>query len=117
MTLKNFYDTVGGNYTDVIRRLFDEEIVYEFLFRFANESIFDNLQQAIAIGNREEAFTLIHTFKGTCANMGLGSLYTSAVQLTEALRTDFSPEAPGLFEVLAADYQTVITGIQALQAK
>ena len=115
MTLKDFYNSVGGNYADVIQRLFDEEIVYEFLFRFTRESIFEKLQAAIEAGNQEEAFTLIHTFKGTCANMGLGKLYSSSVELTEALRTEFSSDAPALFRQVEADYLTVLKEIHSLQ--
>ena len=115
MNLKDFYQIIGGDYTDVVQRLCDEEIIYEFLLRFANEPIFDNLQHSISTENREEAFTLIHTFKGTCANMGFGNLYSSASELTEALRTDFSPKVHLLFETLASDYQDVIQGIQTLQ--
>ena len=115
MNLKDFYQMIGGDYADVVQRLCDEEIVYEFLLRFADEPIFDKLQHSISTKNREEAFALIHTFKGTCANMGFGNLYSSAAKLTEALRTDFSPKVHLLFETLEADYQVVIQGIQTLQ--
>lgn len=115
MTLNDFYQTVGGNYTDVLDRLCDEEIIYEFLCRFAKEPIFNQLQHAINTQNREDAFTLIHTFKGTCANMGLGNLYSSAAVLTEALRTEFSDQVFSLFDALTLDYQAVLTNIQNLK--
>ncbi|MBR5579660.1 MAG: Hpt domain-containing protein [Lachnospiraceae bacterium] len=115
MTLKDFYDSIGGSYDDVIRRLFDEEIIYEFLLRFAREPVFEKLQAAMEAGNQKEAFTLIHTFKGTCANMGLGRLYSSSVELTEALRAEFSSGAPILFKKVEADYYSVIKGIHSLQ--
>ena len=116
MTLKDFYDTVGGDYSEVLRRLCDDEIIYEFLFRFAEEPIFQKLQNALDTQNQKEAFTLIHTFKGTCLNMGLGSLYTSAVALTEALRSDISSDAPTLLHELAVTHQTVLDGIHSLKS-
>lgn len=117
MTLKDFYQSVGGDYSEVVRRLCDDEIIYEFLFRFAKEPIFQTLQHAIETQNQKEAFTIIHTFKGTCANMGLGTLYASAVQLTEALRSEISPEAPELFAALSANYQSVLNGIRSLKGE
>ena len=115
MTLKEFYDAVGGDYSNVMQRLCDEEFALEFLFRFADESLPERLKHAIDTKNREEAFTISHTLKGTCVNLGLSDLYASASKLTDALRTTFSPEVPALFDAFLQDYQRAIQGIRTLQ--
>ena len=117
MTLKEFYTALGGDYADVIERLHSEQIILKFLTRFVEDPIFDQLGQAMDEQNQKEAFALIHTFKGTAINMGLGNLAESAKQLTEAVRTEITPEAPALYEKLAKDYQDVLDGMHALQAK
>ena len=117
MSLEEFYASVGGDYADVIQRLCIEEIVVEFLLRFAEEPIMERLQKAIDARDQEEAFIISHTLKGTCINMGLGTLYSSASRLTEALRGEFRPEAPELFEALKRDHQDAVRGIRALQGK
>ena len=71
MKLEEFYASVGGDYEDVIQRLCIEEMVVEFLLRFAEEPILERLQKAIDERNQEEAFIISHTLKGTCINMGI----------------------------------------------
>lgn len=114
MTLKEFYHIIGGDYGDVIDRLCSETIVIKFLKRFSEDVILEQLEQEIAAGNQKEAFKLAHTFKGACVNMGVGILEESAKQLTEALREEFLPQVPSLFEKVKEDYMVVVKAIEGL---
>ena len=40
MTLKDFYDRIGGDYDDAIRRLMSDRIAQKFLLRFLFLSLF-----------------------------------------------------------------------------
>lgn len=115
MTLREFYSSVGGDYQDVIERLHSEEIVIKFLIRFMEDTLIRKLEKAVSEGNQPEAFTIIHTFKGTCINMGLGNLSKLSSEMTEALRTQFSSEVPALLEKVMQEYTITIERIHAMQ--
>lgn len=114
MTLKEFYSIISGDYANVIARLDNETIVIKFLKRFSEDDILEQLEQEIAAGNQKEAFKLAHSFKGACVNMGVGNLEESAKQLTEALRVEFLPQVPALFEKVKEDYKVVVNAIESL---
>lgn len=115
MTVKEFYNAQGGDYQDVIDRLHSEEIVLKFLVRLLDDPCFEKLKEAMAARDAKKAFSVVHTFKGTCINMGLGHLANAAKALTEAVRHEFSPEAPALFQTVAEAYESAMAGIRALR--
>ena len=115
MTLREFYGAVGGDYEDVIDRLHSEDIVLHFLQRFISDPVFDELQAAIDSGDQQKAFTIIHTFKGTCINLGLGNLTLAAQNLTEALRAALTADAATLLEELRQEYAAVVDGVKTLE--
>ena len=114
MTLREFYHIIHGDYEDVIQRLDSETIVIKFLKRFSKDVTLEQLEQEVAARNQKEAFELAHTFKGACVNMGVGILEESAKQLTEALREEFLPQVPSLFEKVKEDYKIVVKAIEGL---
>ena len=114
MTVKEFYNTISGDYEDVIYRLDSENIVNKFLKRLPKEILLEQLEKEIVSGNQKEAFKLAVTLKGTCLNMGLGILEESTKQLTEALRVGMNPQIPSLFKTVKKDYVVVIKAIEDL---
>ena len=64
MTLQEFYSVVGGDYQDAINRMMMESMLRKFLAKFPSDPSYANLEQALADGNREEAFRAAHTING-----------------------------------------------------
>lgn len=116
MTLQEFYTAIGGDYEGVLGRLMrNEKMVQKFVLKFLNDQSYETLIRAMEEENYEEAFRAAHTIKGVGQNLGFTKLFSSAGQLSEALRNGFTPEAPALAEEMKADYQQTVEAIRALQ--
>lgn len=116
MTLKECYDSFGGNYEEVLSRLMDDKRVQRFAFKFLNDTNFDTLCECMKNENYEDAFRAAHTIKGLCLNLGFERLRVSSDELTEALRNGKSEGAEALLEKVRADYTEVITALKEYQA-
>ena len=116
MTLQECYAALGGSYQDVLGRLPSERMVQKFVLKFLNDGSYDLLVRSMAEGNYAEAFRAAHTIKGVCQNLDFTRLYHSSSELSEALRSGFTPEAPALAERVAADYEQTVAAIRAFQA-
>ena len=68
MTFQEFYQTIGGDYNEVLARLSSERLVQKFVLKFPLDGSYDLLCSALETGNREEAFRAAHTIKGICQN-------------------------------------------------
>lgn len=118
MTLKEFYDKVGGNYADVIKRLGNESVAERFALKFLNDTTFENLENNIKEKSAKSAFLAAHTLKGVCINLGFDDLYKVAYELTEMLRDkddnyDFD-ECKVLFKDARHKYDIVTNAIKNL---
>lgn len=119
MSLQECYTELGGNYPDVIRRLFNEAMVKRFVLKFLDDQSFSNLSKAMETGEYSQAFIASHTIKGVCQNLSFTRLYESSHLLTEALRGDAPdiPEAQRLFVDVSRDYQITMDAIRRFQAE
>ncbi len=114
MTLTECYEKVGGNYEEVLGRLMNDMLIKKFLLKFLNDesykNIFDNLEKQ----NTKEAFRAAHTLKGICQNLGLGTLYKSSYDVTEALRDGKNEVTDEMLSKLKEDYEMTINVIESL---
>ena len=115
MTLQECYAAVGGSYEEVTQRLRSERIVQKFVIKFLADGSYDLLIRSMEEENYGEAFRAAHTIKGVCQNLSFTKLYESSNQLSEALRSGLSPEAPGLLEQVKEDYNQTVQAIRAFQ--
>ena len=114
MNLQEFYDIVGGNYSETVSRMMGEAMLRRFLLKFPADPNFDALEQAIAADDREAAFRAAHTIKGLCLNLGLGKLLYSAEVLTEALRNEMPGNVAELFAPLKENYELTLDAVLKL---
>ncbi len=112
MTLKQLYNSIGGDYDDVVKRLLSEELVSRFVVKFASDDSFSLLCEGMRNRNAEQAFRGSHTLKGVAQNLGFAALGKSAAELTEALRGRTFVGSDELFEKVKADYENVISAIE-----
>jgi len=68
---------IGGN-MDLYKRLLNQ---------FTSADHFTPLEQALSDGAHEEASRLVHTLKGTCANLSLSKLAASAADLEHKVKS------------------------------
>lgn len=115
MTLQECYAALGGDYDEVLGRLRSERMIQKFVLRFLEDKSYDLLCASMESGDYEEAFRAAHTIKGVCQNLAFTRLFESSNQLSEALRSGFTPEAPALAEQVGRDYQVTVEAIRAFQ--
>lgn len=116
MTIQECYTALGGNYEEVLGRLYSEALVKKFVVKFLADQSYQLLESSLKGGNYEEAFRAAHTLKGVTQNLGFIRLYESSHEITEALRTKDYDLAAQLFPRVEADYLQTAAAIQAFQA-
>lgn len=116
MTVQECYQNLGGDYSQVEKRLPSVSLIKRFITKFLDDGSFSELCQAMQAGQREQAFRAAHTLKGVCANLSFDRLGASANQLTELLRSegDGVPEGAALvFHAVEQDYALTVEAIRA----
>ena len=120
MTIQECYQMLGGDYDQVMARLPSAKMIERFVGLFLNDASYEQLCQAMAAGNRAEAFRAAHTLKGVSANLSFTKLMTSVSELTELLRPESAAIPAGadrLMETVRQDYETTVSAIRAYQGK
>lgn len=115
MTLKDCYAALGGDYQQVVGRLRSERLIQKFVLKFLNDGSYDLLCTSLEQKNYADAFRAAHTIKGVCQNLSFDRLLSSSSELSEALRSGWTPEAGPLAEQVKADYQQTVAAIRRFQ--
>lgn len=115
MTIEECYNKLGGSFEQAEKRLPSVSLIKRFVAKFPDDSSFSELCNAMQNGERADAFRAAHTLKGVCANLSFDRLFSSAEQLTEALRqeTEAIPQnAFSLLEDVKKDYELTVDTIR-----
>ena len=86
MDLREFYTKVGGDYDEVILRLGKEDRIVKYLIKFVESDPITEFDKALQNNSIEECFRALHSIKGMCLNLGLGTLGKSSSALCEEYR-------------------------------
>lgn len=118
MKLKEFYRQINGAYDDVLQRLLSEERVLRFVKKFAEDTTFDDLTDAVNSGRIDAIFLSAHTLKGISSTLGFTELNKTSSQLTEYLRNNDSPsmdEVHILYNEVKKSVQEICFYLRSLQ--
>lgn len=114
MDVRAAYESVGGDYDGVVRRLTSEVLVERFAGRFLEDQSFAKLKAALAEGDARGAFLAAHTLKGVCQNLGFTNLEGPASEICEALRgADEVGRAPELLAAVEEQYGRLVAALRA----
>ena len=86
MTIKELYQSIGGDYEGALRVLRVEKLVDKHIRRFAENDATERLVIAGETMDPAELFEAAHAMKGVCANLGLTLLSYEASGITEEFR-------------------------------
>lgn len=114
MTVKEFYEEVGGDYNEIMSRLKTEDRIIKFAGMFARDESYKTLVQALEAQDVDSAFRAAHTMKGMCQNMAFTRLLTSSQDITELLRAKDLESAKNMLGKVTEDYDLVMEGIKKL---
>ena len=116
MTAKEFYETIGQNYEEVLERLAGSEaLVLKFLKKFSTDKTYAALEEAMAAGEAEMIFRQAHTLKGGAANLGLKPLFEHTQVLVEITRHGGTEGIQEAFSKIKADYEEMIRLIDQVE--
>ena len=86
MTVQEFYDAVGGNYSEAMGRLMTEARVTKYVLKFAADDNYAKSLEALDAKNWEQLFLYTHNLKGVALNLCLGELGNAAATLCDMVR-------------------------------
>jgi HPt (histidine-containing phosphotransfer) domain-containing protein len=116
MTAKECYDAMGGDYSEILGRMGNDERVIRFLGKFLNDPSYEQLCVAMEIKNIPDAFRAAHTLKGVCKNLAITKLADSSSVLADLLRNreTYGEDIDPAFESVCQDYLQVKDCISTL---
>ena len=111
MTLQELYEKTGGDYEGALGRFRDEARLRRFALMFLQDDTMGQLRQAVACGDRDQAFRMAHTLKGLALNMSFDRLVASSSALTEQLRSGGDPVDETLYAAVVADHESLVEAL------
>lgn len=116
MTLKEFYEKVGGDYEDVCERLGGEQVVSSIVKMLQTDRHYERCKQALMAGDADAAFCAAHALKGICLNLDIRHLQEDASALTDVLREGSRDmeKVPAAFSALQSCYLDTVDALKEL---
>lgn len=88
MTTREFYESIGASYDNVLVRFGSEKMITKFAKRFADDTTFQDMCKALEEKNAKEAFRMAHTpSKAFVAILALTNFTRRAMTLQRILGT------------------------------
>ena len=86
MTIKELYESIGGNYDSALRIMQMDRLIDRFIRKFLNEETFGKLVDAYEAQDGTGIFESSHAMKGVSANLGLDKLSAIAGEIADEFR-------------------------------
>lgn len=112
MDLRTCYMNFGGDYDAVLGRLYREDIIQKFLYKFLDDKSFQMLETSIKNEDYEEAFRAVHTLKGICQNFSFTRLFESSDAMTKLFKAGDYKKAVDMMAQVSGDYFLIIHAIE-----
>lgn len=113
--IKEFYNSIGGDYNEVMLRIPNEDIIRKFVLKFKDDDSYKNGKKALEENDIKSAFLYAHTLKGIAKNLGFARLGNAASDLTEALRNATVMPSEDIISAFEREYATVMAAIDMLR--
>lgn len=111
-TARTVLTEAGINVDTALKRFWDdEEMYFEFLNSFVEDTLMSRLKQAVQNGSVDDAFEAAHALKGLCANLSIDSMSKMIVPMVEILRGRSMEGIPEDFKGLSQTYENVCAAI------
>lgn len=115
MTVKEFYEKIGGNYDEAMSRLMKEERIMKYLGKFLDNDDLASFESYMEEKNYAEAFRMIHSIKGVSLNLSLDPLANVSSILCEELRNgEPQVDITNMYEDVKKSYNEVKEAIREL---
>ena len=117
MTLKELYQTIGGDYDQALRVLRVEKLVDKHIRKLTHNGVVEQLLEAGQTMDPTRLFETAHAAKGVCGNRGLKKLSDMASEIAEEYRPGNSrgmtdDQVRQRLDRLAGQYRLTAEGIR-----
>lgn len=113
MNIEELYAKIGADYKNTLTRFCSNEgLLSKYVKKFAEDSTYQNLRDAVEAENYDGIEMYAHTLKGVSANMGFTDLQEASARLVEHVRQDNKEGIPADFEQVKEEYKNIINEIQ-----
>ena len=86
MTVKEFYEIVGGDYKTASERLMNDDFIKRMLGKFLATNSFPIIKEGFEKKDPKMMFEGAHSLKGVSGNLALTSLYEKTCVVVELVR-------------------------------
>lgn len=122
MTIRELYDSIGGNYDQAVKVMKSEKLIDRYVRKLKNSGVGEKLAAAGGTMDPVQLFECSHSMKGVCANLGLDELAAAAEVITEEFRPGSTrkmsdDEVRGKLNAIDALYKRAIDGIAVYEAQ
>ena len=108
MINENFYLLINEDYSDIKKRIIDDEIIHSILLKLRDDTTFINLKKSFNDKDFDNAFIYAHTLKGIASNLGFKRLFNESAILTEKLRNKDYSNLESIFNNIEKEYNLII---------
>ena len=116
MTVKELYDSFGGNYNTALQTMMSDAFIMRMLGKFIEKNSYQEIISGYENKNFQAVFAASHSLKGVSGNLSLTPLYEKSSIICEATRTLKEGESVNLdaeIEELKASYELIVNNIKA----
>lgn len=114
--IKVLLKEAGIDYNSAIERFMgNEALFFKFLFRFCDDTTFQQMTKAIEAKDCKKAFELAHTLKGVCGNLSLERLGQVISAQVEYLRKEQITQAQELMTRAQKEYDRIMDVLNFVQ--
>lgn len=108
MTLDKVYESLGGDYNEVLSRLKSEVLIKRLIKMFPDDTSYDTFCIALKQNDLKKAFVAAHSLVGVCRTLGYAKLEQSASAVTEALRGGSNELTDRMLSAIGSDYEFAV---------
>ena len=117
MDVKQFYETIGGNYAKALETMMNDAFIQRMLIKFLDSTTYTDLLKAADGKDVQGIFNVTHMLKGVAGNLSLTPLQFKAATVCEMTRNSlgFDPELDKELKELIALYQVINSNLSLLR--
>ena len=86
MSVKDLYDSFGGNYQQAIQTMMMDAFITKMLTKFLDKNAYQDILDSYQKNDLHGVFEAAHSLKGVCGNLALTPIYEKASVVCEATR-------------------------------
>ncbi len=115
MTVREMYEIIGGDYEDLLSRVFSDDLAERFIKMYAETKDVDAMVEAFEKKDYRTVFELSHGLKGMTGNMSLKRNSETIVAICESVRHgDPTEDISGLIEKAKKEHEELLSLIKQL---